>query len=264
MFSDFQKARQAYTKQNYAKAIALFEALVGQEPSRVQNLALRLESRKYLGASYLFEKRRKEAAAQFRRLLLEDPSYRLDPLSFPEEVIKVFSAVRDEVLAQRDAEIDKSKVKSDSNEAPKATIELSQAKRMQALIDLAETERVEQENSRWIAMLPFGIGQFQNGHDGLGMVLAVSQAALAVVSLVSFFVYQTIDVPTKLVGQNTGSDREAAQSAEQAWYYTNLVATSLFAGVAVAGIVDAQLRLNLQSRHADIDRCQNICVMDSM
>ena len=52
--SDFEAARRNYDKQSYAKAAKGFESLVGGVVPRARNPVVRLEARKYLGATYLF------------------------------------------------------------------------------------------------------------------------------------------------------------------------------------------------------------------
>jgi tetratricopeptide (TPR) repeat protein len=241
-FQDFQQARDAYRNQDYAVAAKRFEALVGDEPPRMQNKPLRLESRKYLGASYLFLKRKKEAVEQFNRLLTEDPDYQLDPLAFPAQVVETFGAVKKDVLERLKTEAT-AKEQSTLKVKEKEILErMERGNRLQALIDLAEEERVEEHNSRWIAMLPFGVGQFNNGHESLGTALAIVEGILAAVSIVSFIIYQTIDIPVSTVGEPESDARQDAIVAEEAWYITNLSSTLMFAAVATAGVIDAQVR----------------------
>ena len=52
--SDFESARRNYDRQNYAKATRGLESLVGGVVPRAANSGVRLEARKYLGATYLF------------------------------------------------------------------------------------------------------------------------------------------------------------------------------------------------------------------
>ncbi|MCB9707637.1 MAG: hypothetical protein H6714_02445 [Myxococcales bacterium] len=245
-FQDFQEAREAYRGQDYALAAKRFDVLVGDEPARMQNKPLRLESRKYLGASYLFIKQKKNAIDQFRRLLNEDPDYQLDPLAFPAQVLEIFEQVKKDVQRRVKMEADKKQNHVLETHEKEILDRMERGNRLQALIDLAETERVTQRNSRWIAMLPFGAGQLQNGHEDLGMALAIIQGVLAAMSLTSFLVYQTIDVPARLIGQSDSGDFQAASRAETAWYVTNVASTGLFAAVAAIGIIDAQARFRPQ------------------
>src|SRR5262249_32652506 len=112
-----------------------------------------------------------------------------------------------------------------------------QKKRLEHLIQLASTERVREVRSRWLAMIPFGVGQYQNGHNELGMLFAVSEATLLAASIVSFALHES------LRGENpTDAERGNARLAEAAFRYTNQITLGLFAAVTLAGIIDAQVR----------------------
>ena len=99
--SDFESARRHYDKQNYAKAARGLESLVGGVVPRAANSVVRLEARKYLGATYLFLGKDEAAREQFRRLLEEDLDYDIDPVAFPEAVVQTFQEVKREVSAER-------------------------------------------------------------------------------------------------------------------------------------------------------------------
>jgi tetratricopeptide (TPR) repeat protein len=236
-FEDFEKARSAYDAQDYAKAATLFEALAGGEVPQLTNKSLVLESKKYLGASYLFLGRLTQAEQEFTRLLRLDPKYQLDPLAFPEEVQRLFTRVQRQIDADRLASEEQSKQEA----ARKAREQTEQTERERLrwaeLTQLAQTETVHEVRSRWLALVPFGAGQFQNGHASLGAVLAVSEGSLLALSLVTYFLHD------HLRGQHPNPDEIAdARLAERGFRYTNQISFALFAVIAVAGVVDAQVR----------------------
>jgi hypothetical protein len=232
---EFQQALRAYENQDYALASSLFEALVGGDQARVQNRALRLESRKYLAASYLFVGRPAEAAEQFGKLLSEDSSYQLDPLSFPEDVQKSFADAREKHERERAViELEKKRAEKEENKKKISETETDRRK-MARLITIAQTERVEKRNSRWIGLVPFGAGQFQNGDSAWGTFFAISEGLTGAASIVCYFFHES------LRGQNP-QDLSEARFAEGAFRYTNQVSLVLLATLVVAGIVDAQLR----------------------
>jgi hypothetical protein len=53
-----------------------------------------LSTEAYLGAAEFYRNRQDSSHAAFRRIVLEDPRYRLDPLAFPPEVTAQFDSVR--------------------------------------------------------------------------------------------------------------------------------------------------------------------------
>lgn len=235
--TDFEKARALYEKRNYAGAVVAFQAMVGTDPPRVSDRLLQLESRKYLAASLLFLGRDEAARKQFRLLLLQEPDYALDPLAFPKDVVALFLRVQDEVQAElrlaREAEeharAEQLRLEQEAAEAERANL-----RRLLALAAESETER---KNSRWIATVPFGVGQFQNGHKNLGVALAVLESIAAVTSVATYLGHQQIadDRP----GQE---DLGETRRLESLWRKTNIASFSVFMALAVFGVVDAHAR----------------------
>ena len=109
---------------------------------------------------------------------------------------------------------------------------------MRELLELARTERVEEHNSRWLALLPLGVGQFQNGNDGLGYLLLLSQSALLAASITTYALHEDLNRQVPV----SDADRQDARFAERAYRYTNQVSVGVLALVTFAGILDAQIR----------------------
>jgi tetratricopeptide (TPR) repeat protein len=235
-FDQFQNARVAYDSLNYELAADLFRGLLANA-SPNDSRPLVLESRKYLGAALLFMKHSDEAEQQFELLLQADPSYVLDPLTFPEEVNRRFDAVRRRLEHAR-AEAARAQAAAASNQqAARDDVVVKRREKVERLIELASVERVERQRSRWVAMMPFGIGQFQNQHESLGLVLAVSEGVLLGAAVTSYFLHESLrdDDPDDAL-------LDDAKLAEAGFRYGNRISLGLFAVVAIAGIVDAQLR----------------------
>lgn len=235
--SDFESARRDYENQNYAKAARELESLVGGAVPRARNTVVRLESRKYLGATYLFLGQQDAAREQFRSLLKEDPEYEIDPVAFPEAVVQMF----DEVQAEVRAELAEKKAREEARKQQQRADELEglilQQQRIQALEELAATETVEKVNSRWIAALPFGIGQFQNEDRRLGIMFATTQSVFLVASIATFIGHNS------LRNENPAPDQiDRAQRVERALRIGNWVSVGAFVGFAVAGVAEAEAR----------------------
>jgi tetratricopeptide (TPR) repeat protein len=236
-FEDFEKARSAYEGQDYAKAARLFEQLAGGDVPQLMNRSLVLESKKYLGASYLFLGRITQAEQEFTRLLRLDPDYVLDPLAFPEDVQRLFTRVKKQLDADRRASEEEAKRETARKLREQEEAAQRQRARWAELTELAQTETVHEVRSRWVALVPFGAGQFQNGHTSLGAVLAVSEGSLLALSMVTYFLHD------HLRGQHpTPEEIPDARLAERGFRYTNQISFALFAVIAVAGVVDAQIR----------------------
>ncbi|MFW6067863.1 MAG: hypothetical protein ACOC97_05970 [Myxococcota bacterium] len=247
--SEFEEAREAYDRARYEEAVERFEALVGGDEPRLRSRPLVLESRKYLAASYLFTGHRNHAEGQLERLLRQDPDYQLDPVAFPRELHELFSSVQEQVEKERRREQRERQDRVQEELERQRRLE-EQRQRITELERVARTEVVREENSRWVAMLPFGVGQFQNGHDRLGLALAISQGILAAGSVATFFLHRAVLASdTGGLFQECPRGREGAvglcsrlERRERAYRVTNWVSTGLLAGLVAYGILDAQLR----------------------
>lgn len=234
---DFERARSAYRQQDYEEARDLFEDLVGGETPKVQSRPLVLESRKYLGASYLFLGEPEKADAQFEIVLRIDNTYNLDPLAFPSEVIRAFEKTRERV--QRLLE-EAAKARAEEQEKlRRAEMErlMKRQQRRARIQELAHTEYIETHNSRWVAAIPFGIGQFQNGDDTLGVVFLLSEGLLAATSITTYFLHESLRNETP-----SAEERQRAIDLRDGFRTANWLSTGLLAVVAIAGVIDAQTR----------------------
>ena len=235
--SDFEAARRNYDRQSYAKAAKGLESLVGGDVPRARNPVVRLEARKYLGATYLVLGRDADAREQFRRLLEEDPDYEIDPVAFPGAVVQAFREVQTEVraeLAQREALESARRQRERAGELEEL---IRQQQRLEALEELATTETVEKVNSRWIAALPFGIGQFQNGNRKLGIMFAVTESAFLAASIATFIGHNSVR------DENPApSELERAERVERALRIGNWVSVGALLSFYVAGVIEAEVR----------------------
>ena len=238
---DFQEARAAYEARNFGQSVSLFEALVSGPTPRVTSRALVIESRKYLAASYLFVTRRSDAEREFELLLRSDPSYELDAFAFPREVGELFRVVKDRVSADlREQEIRRQRDEEARRQAEIAAIARDR-ERHTLLMRLAAEERVETHRSRWIALIPFGAGQFQNGDSAFGITLASTEGALILTSVVSWALHAGLPTQTTFETYST-ADQSRVRSTELALTIVNYASLGLFAAFAIAGIIDAEAR----------------------
>jgi hypothetical protein len=236
-FDQFQNARVAYESLNYELAADLFQGLV-REATPDDKRPLVIESRKYLAATYLFLGNAQKAEDQLEVLLRAEPDYVLDPLAFPAEFGKTFAAVRQRLEKERERQAEQDARSEAERRAEQDLAARRKRERLARLVELASTLRVEQVKSRWIALLPFGIGQFQNDHDGLGLALAVTQGVLFATGMVSFALHESLR-DLRPTDESLVDDAELDESVSR---YVNHISLGLFAAVAVTGIVDAQIR----------------------
>lgn len=235
--SDFESARRAYDKQNYTKAAKELESLVGGVVPRARNPVVRIEARKYLGATYLFLDEEESAREQFRLLLQEDDEYDIDGVAFPSAVVETFQEVKREVDIERAREAALKAAQQQQERTDELEELIRQQQRITMLEELAATETVERVNSRWIAALPWGIGQFQNQNRKLGIMFAVMESAFLVASIATFIGHNS------LRNENPDPDQiERAQRVERALRIGNWVSVGGLVSFYVAGVIEAEVR----------------------
>jgi hypothetical protein len=199
-----------------------------------------IERTRVLDAACLIALKRPALAdAQIETVLRQNPAYAPSPALFPQEVVDRFTEVRGRLRE----ELDKL-AEQQAHEALKRRLADQQARDAQEkwITDvqrLAGQERRFEVNSRWIAMIPFGVGQYQNGDTRLGALFTASEVALGV-SLVTSGVF----------AQNYANfDRSRCnaqcyaqvESAFTTAALVNHISFGALLGVAVAGIVQAQI-----------------------
>lgn len=228
---DFESARAAYESGEYQRAANSLEALL----PRLQSQILVREARKYLGAAYVYLDRREAAREQFAQLLRDDPDYPLDPLRFPRAIQELFESVRERLRAERREAEARSELERRLRQAEQ---------RASRLIAFAEEEiEVAVPNSRWIAAIPFGVGQFQNGDDGLGWFFLLSQAACVGVAIAATFWHDAIQVQieeARARGDVGGAVAEGNRFLRVA-LVLNWSALGAAAVLGMAGVLQAQL-----------------------
>jgi len=141
-------------------------------------------------------------------------------------------AERKAALAVRD------KAKDDAEQ-----LRQQEAGRQQALLELARSETVVTENRRWLACVPFGVGQFQNDKPGLGWLFLTTETAAFGVMLGGMAA--EIELGTHGGGQ-TDQSREASDlpslstksdRARATW----VIGMYTFAALGAGGILEANL-----------------------
>jgi hypothetical protein len=239
--TDLEKAYSAYVGHKYDEAETRLRALLDPKTRGLMDPDTVADARMYLGAVLVAEARKDDAGFLFEALLVDKPDYEPDPLRVSTEAIDAFLDVRARMRA-RLASIKSERARKEQEERAKAEADRQrEAARVAMLEKLASEEVVHHENSRWIALVPFGVGQFQNGRDGLGGVFLASEAVLAIGSgigagLSLAYASQANDA---LGRRDPAADQYQRYAKQAAWAGNGLAVGFLL--VAVAGIVQAEL-----------------------
>ncbi|HEU4404234.1 MAG TPA: hypothetical protein VFS43_02935 [Polyangiaceae bacterium] len=223
----------------YQECIERFEAMFTEgSPTFLREQGAKSRARMYYASCLTARGRSGSAEEQLTTLALEDPRYAPDSGTFPGPVIDKFYEIREkkkDVIRQRELEIiarEQSEAKA-RDEARRAEIE-----RRQKLIEAASEYYVVRQNSRVIASLPFGAGQFQNGQTALGWVLLGVEGALAVGSLATYLVATNYE--RQVLTRPEDIDIDATGDSHERVALANRLLFAGFVATAFGGILHAQ------------------------
>ncbi|MBU0551043.1 hypothetical protein KKF91_01895 [Myxococcota bacterium] len=207
---DFRDATNYYLYGDYPKVIAKLTPLVDPNPQlEPDKLAKAYE---LLGLAHFYRDELKPAEKHFKRLIWMDPEFRLNPVLVPVPAITFYDEIHkreiDEILKEREAAARKRKEEED--------------KRLAAMTReiYIETEL----NSRWVAAMPLGAGQFQNGRPYQGMFFLGGELLAAGLSAAFFLAVEDLRQDSGLFDR---ADMARAQDLQRAQLVSGGVALSL-------------------------------------
>ncbi|MFL5441821.1 MAG: hypothetical protein ACJ79W_21940 [Myxococcales bacterium] len=169
----------------YAKASQRLSQLV--EAGHFRSPDLRAEAYRLLGMSLLLQTppRPEEAKSAFRDLLFIDPDTELDPFYVPQKVVDFFDQEKKElepalapIRAQKRSEREARRKELEAEATRRR--EEEQQRRLRALQPNVERRVIQREF--WVSLLPFGLGQIQNGDRSLGYTLATMEIVFGAAS----------------------------------------------------------------------------------
>lgn len=183
------------------------------------------------------------ADAPLRAAIHENPQMKApDSLVFPQPVVERFLKVRDSLVNEIRAAEQARIVQAQREAQRRLQSRARERDRMRELEKLAAKETLIQRNSRVIAAIPFGVGQFQNREPALGYTFLISEALLGGLS------FTAVVLQSKLATEANRLQRggQAVDDAQQESNQRTLGALKTggfwaFAALAIGGIVQAQV-----------------------
>ena len=240
--SDLDKGRAAYEAKSYEDADARFRAMLDPVTGSLKDPGLIKQARMYWAAVMISLKRNPEANSIFEKLLLDDASFEPDPLSFPGSVIDAFIETRAKMRDRLSAAAADQAKRDAERRAREETEKKREIARVKALEKMASEETVTHTHSRWIALVPFGAGQFQNGQRALGWAFLSAEVALVGAGLVTYPIYynERSKAFAAYLAQETDRSRQFFVRADQA-KIANGALLGAAALLAAVGVVQAQV-----------------------
>jgi tetratricopeptide (TPR) repeat protein len=236
--SELERAKASYDAGRYEEGVERFRQLLSQDSPNALHDPVAIErARAYYAACLIALDRNNEADAQIEAIIRADPLYTPDSVVFPGKVVNRVLDIKTRLKAEIERGLQR---RADEERAQIVKREQAQQAYIQALQELAGQETVVVRHSRWIAALPFGVGQFQNGQETLGYAFLASESLLAGASVVSGVI--EMQLVAQYAKYTPGSfDFQDYDSRRKAALEVNLYSTLGFFAVAVGGIVQAQV-----------------------
>lgn len=231
-FEEFANARNAYEAGDYETAVPRLEEIRAKQP---KNKGLVEEVNKLLAVSYLFLGNQAEAEKSFIEILTDNPDFALDPLMFPIDVTDFFTAVKArhaERLAALSAERAAEEAARRAAEEKRKSLEAERLKRNVYL------GRDTQRRSPLVALMPFGAGQFQNGHTTKGSLFLAGELLLTAAAVTTFALHESLRRPAAEPIEGA-SELERYERLEKSYRIANTASVAALAALAAAGIIDS-------------------------
>ena len=233
-FQDFANAKNAYEAGEYETAVARFEQLRAAAP---KNRGLVEELHKLLGVSYLFLGNTAKAEENFLELLSDDPTFALDPLVFPIDVVDFFAEVKGRHAERLDALAEARAAEEESKKRAEEEKRLFEVERLKRNVYVGrEIER----RSPLVAVLPFGAGQFQNGHKVKGGLLLGSEILLATAAITTFVLHEQLrGKAAEPIASK--AERDRYERLEAGYRISNTACVATLGAVIIVGVIDSLL-----------------------
>jgi len=235
--TELERAKTSYDAGRYAEGVDRFREILNSESAAALRDPAAIEkARAYYAACLIALGRSDEADVEIEKLIRNNPLYSPDPVAFPGKVVDRFIDAK----ARLKGEIEEAyRARAEIERAARAKVEREQRAYIDSLRRLASEESIVVRNSRWMALVPFGAGQFQNRQDGLGAAFLISEAVLSAVSITTGIIHMQLasEYPSQ-EGRVEYTDFEfQLKTSRQINHYS----TAALGVIAFAGIVHAQV-----------------------
>ena len=240
--SELEKARNAYLAKQYEEADERFRQMLDPKSGSLHDPALVTQARMIWGAVLLAQGKPVEASALFEKLLMEDAHFEPDPLSFPTEVVNAFIDTRAKIRDRLHAAAQATAQREADRRAKEEQDQRREAARVALLERLASSEKVIETHSRWLALIPFGVGQFQNSQKALGWLFLASETVWLLSAGVTVPIYSSqLSLAEEAHVANDDFRAQAYLDRAKVTRAVNLASFAAFAATAIIGVVHAQL-----------------------
>lgn len=218
--SDLAEAKLQFEYKNFSQAKQLLLNLLYPN-LRLKNKKQIVRAREMLGLCFFYLGDREKAHKEFSELLYIEPNHRLDPFLVPPPAVSFYDAIwKDANMRRRLRQIEKERQAQEE----------AKRKRRQSVVKRVYLERTQTESYRLIAFMPFGLGQYQNDHDGKFLFFAIAQGATLALNIGAW---------ATLVGMESERGGFENLNLAQGLQITQYTSLAVFAGLWLWSVLDA-------------------------
>jgi tetratricopeptide (TPR) repeat protein len=191
---EVEMARNSYDLGKFAEALQRAQTAIGLSNFSADQ---RLTLHRVAGLAAFNLGELKTAKTHFLQLLQLDPDHQLDPFAVAPVAIKLFEQVRKENAEALNLVRQLLALKAEQTKVERAEQERLKREEQDRRLKLDEltrtvTVRTVEKRSLWLNFLPFGAGQLAQGRTEWGVVFALSEAILAITSVISYFAINSL------------------------------------------------------------------------
>jgi hypothetical protein len=243
----FDRARSLFRSGSFEECVDSYAQLFSHGddfPKDVTDETIE-EGRVYYSACLLALGRNHEAEDQMSAAIDKNRQMSSpDPVIFPSQVLDLFFKVRRRFLDKIQEEQEKEKERAEAEKKRREEQQRREAARVAELERLARQEFLVHENRRWIAAVPFGVGQFQNGDDTLGTVFLATETLLLATTVTAV----SIELDTHAQAGGERVDSRPFNEQLKVAHVVELAAGAAFFLTSGLGVLEAQLNFVPEQR----------------
>ena len=230
-----QDASRSYARGRYKRVIKRVRPLL-YPTIKLSDQAQVIAAHRLLALSYMFLKDKVQAEKHFLAMLSLRPQYELDPVVDPVAAVELFDEVKRRNAERIRAILDRERKEQERKRKEEARRKAeAERKRAAALLARPRHERVIEKRHYWINWVPFGAGQFQNGHRKKGFTMLGLQAGLGAVSLGLHLALRF----GPFTNDKTGKVPNEKWNTVQGLQYAQIATGAACIGLMIYGVVDA-------------------------
>lgn len=235
------RAAAYYEAGQYAQCADAFAGML-DDPDKVRALSPRSrdQAQVYDAACLIAIGKTDAANERFRAAIRENPQMAVpSAVVFPPAVIERFVIVRSELMEDiRRSERERLVRERAAAEEARRRAE-AERRRVAMLETLASEETIVTRNRRWMAMVPFGVGQFQNRDYVLGTIFLASETLLLATAITATAIELSYVSEANGGSGLTKSEADRLNQNIETARAVSVTTTAAFALAALGGVAQA-------------------------